>query len=164
MDVCLCHYSEPAEQTIISLEKILAMEYPSSKLTIYVCDDGYLSSKGWDDVSDSLTHWPTAALNKNCIATGGDVRNAVAELMEKLAGDASSIQPDGTGPKTTESRLPQPSDPSRVVPRIDCAVGYECDTFAVPGLPVVKFVARLKPKEHHSKVRSPHSLRGTGWS
>ena len=41
VDVCICHYSEAADETMATLQKALALEYPPSKLRIVVCDDGH---------------------------------------------------------------------------------------------------------------------------
>ena len=47
---------------------------------------------------------------------------------------------------------PDPKRVERVLPRCDCAVGYLQDDYALPGLPRLTFIARVKPKKHHSKA------------
>ena len=63
---------------------------------------------------------------------------------------------------STREVLPTPEVASRVVPRTDCAVGFIEDRFELPGMPRVSYVARLKPKVHHSKsgnINDPFEFR-----
>jgi cellulose synthase (UDP-forming) len=171
VDVLLCHYSEPAEETMETLAKMLEMDYPPSKLHIYICDDGYFKSdfKEADEKPD--IHWPTARANRGLIQQTGDVRQLTEDLMAEYAAPSEqdgvcrlasesvhAASTDGTGQrqvhqyKVTREKLPEPSNAERRVPRTDCAVGYVQETYAIPGLPRVSYVARVKPRTHHSKA------------
>ena len=80
IDVLICHYTEPAEETVETLEKVLALEYPPSKLHVYICDDGRLKSD-FKQVDAGTAHWPTPKLNAGAIKQSGDTREAVGEFM-----------------------------------------------------------------------------------
>ena len=150
VDVLICHYSEPAEETVATLQKALSLEYPPSKLHIYICDDGRLKSD-FKAVDGSGSHWPAAKLNQGCIQQSGDTREVIADFMEAQLGVSDDQPRPIDAHKTTREVLPAPDEPARVVPRIDCAVGFIEDRYEVPGMPKVSYVARLKPKVHHSK-------------
>ena len=45
IDLVVCHYGEPAEETTETLKKALAQEYDPAKLHVYICDDGYYKSE-----------------------------------------------------------------------------------------------------------------------
>jgi cellulose synthase/poly-beta-1,6-N-acetylglucosamine synthase-like glycosyltransferase len=148
IDLFLCHYSEPAEDTIETLSKMMQLDYPPSKLHIYICDDGYFKSDFSKVGQDQ--HWPSHSRNSGNLKAAGDVRQMVQDFL--LESDADT--PDsGTHPfLTTREVMPDTSSETRAVPRIDCAVGFLEDTYRVPGMPVVSYVARVKPKTHHAKA------------
>jgi len=171
VDILLCHYSEPAEETMETFAKMLEMDYPASKLHIYICDDGYFKSDFREVGEKPGANWPEPQNNHQLIQLTGDVRQLTEDLMAEYAarsdpdGVASmasdrmhSITTDGNGQrqalkyKKTDEVLPEPSDAERRVPRTDCAVGYVKDTYSIPGMPRVSYVARLKPRVHHAKA------------
>ena len=136
-------------------------------------DDGYFKSDFSEVDENPNIHWPEKKENNKLIQLTGDVRQLTEDLMAEYAarGDSdgvssmasdrmSSITTDGTGQrqvlkyKKTKEILPEPSDTERRVPRADCAVGYVQDTYAIPGMPRVSYVARVKPRKHHSKAEA----------
>ena len=76
VDVLICHYAEPAEETIDTLAACLELQYPTTLLHIWVLDDGYCKSK-WK----SGEPIPAIELNKGVIESAGDLRQEVAQLM-----------------------------------------------------------------------------------
>ena len=64
----------------------------------------------------------------------------------------SSRQLRRTSPWRRIRPSPSSSSASRAVARLDCAVGFTEDRYDLEGLPTVSYVARLKPKTHHSKA------------
>lgn len=158
VDVLLCHYSEPAEDTIETLKKMLAMEYPADKLHIYICDDGYLRSD-YSKVGQGV-HWPSFTRNEGNIKKAGDVRQLVKDFMLE---SVSSCEFDGDrgSPRpfvSTRELIPDVASEYRVVDRIDCAVGFIEDIYKVPGMPRVSFVARVKPRTHHAKAGNVNNV------
>lgn len=153
VDLLICHYGEPAEETIETLKCALAQEYVASKLHIYICDDGYYKSD-FKAVDAGTAHWPTAKVNSGLVQSTGNVREAVQNFMTALAaerGGASQVD-EGRLAAKVRSVMPDPSSASRVVARLDCAVGFTEDRYDLQGLPTVSYVARVKPKTHHSKA------------
>jgi hypothetical protein len=57
VDVMVCHYSEPCEESIETMRACLALEYPPSKLHIHVIDDGYLKSNFKKVQKNKVTHF-----------------------------------------------------------------------------------------------------------
>merc|ERR1712176_571055 len=86
VDLLLCHYSEPAEDTIETLGKMLQMDYPPTKMHIYICDDGYFKSN-FSGVGDG-THWPSHSLNEGVIREAGDVRQLLKDYMLESYSDS----------------------------------------------------------------------------
>jgi cellulose synthase (UDP-forming) len=81
------------------------------------------------------------------------MRSITTDGMSSMASDRMhSVQRQVLKYKKTKEALPEPSDPERRVPRTDCAVGYVQDTYSIPGLPRVSYIARLKPRKHHAKA------------
>ena len=110
IDILVCHYSEPSEETIANVRKCLELEYPPSKLRIVICDDGYLKSDfgnvgavaaaGVDapalaaatkaEAKDGLDpkkpeFWPRAKENAGLIKQTGDTRAMLRALARELA-------------------------------------------------------------------------------
>ena len=173
VDVLLCHYTEPAEETIETLRKLIDLQYPPRKLHIYICDDGHLKSD-FRAVDAGTARAPKAVRNESAILTSGDVRIAVANLFRALAArdndelDRESNEGHGSGDgdehrasatsglgrmhyAKTREVFPEVTSAARAVPRADCAFGFAEDRYELPGLPVVSYVARAKPRMHHSK-------------
>ena len=153
VDVLICDYGEPAEETIETLKCALAQEYVASKLHIYICDDGYYKSD-FKAVDAGNAHWPTAKVNSGLVHSTGNVREAVQNFMTALTaerGGASQVD-EGRLAAKVRAAMPDPSSVSRAVARLDCAVGFTEDRYDLQGLPTVSYVARLKPKKHHSKA------------
>jgi hypothetical protein len=65
----LCHYAEPAEDTMATLDAILKLDYPCEKLHIYICDDGAFKSK-----FSPGNPIPEISINQSVIENAGDVR------------------------------------------------------------------------------------------
>ncbi|OQR90078.1 cellulose synthase 2, partial [Achlya hypogyna] len=76
VDIFICHYSEPADETIDTLAACLSLEYPPQLLQIYILDDGYCKAK-WSGTEQV----PTVELNKSVIEKAGDLRQEVAQFM-----------------------------------------------------------------------------------
>lgn len=165
VDLIICHYGEPADETLETLKKALAQEYEPSKLHIYIVDDGYYKSEYG---VESAMHWPRATLNRRLIASTGDVRRTLRRFFDLLtaenegrSSDSSHDSNHGTNTAaanaptssfTSRTVLPDPKSPERAVPRTDCGVGFVEDRYELPNLPVVSYVARLKPAVHHAKA------------
>jgi len=141
-----------------------------------VCDDGHLKSD-FRAVDAGTARSPKAIRNETAISKSGDVRIAVANLFRALAAkDDDDVVPEsneghrsGDGDEHSASSLsaskglsrlhytktrevfPEVASETRAVPRADCAFGFAEDRYELPGLPVVSYVARAKPRMHHSK-------------
>ncbi|OQR90077.1 cellulose synthase 2, partial [Achlya hypogyna] len=76
VDIFICHYSEPAEETIDTLAACMNLQYPPHLLQIYVLDDGYCKTK-WKK-GEAV---PTIELNKSILESAGDLRQEVAQFM-----------------------------------------------------------------------------------
>ena len=147
VDVLICHYSEPAEETIDTLAAALNLQYPPHLLHIWVLDDGYCKTK-WHRGNPV----PTIELNKNVLESSGDVRQEVAQFMYDRVCDANEDMEVYAWRKLHSSaNLPSDARP-RVVNRSDCAVGSFRDDYRYNGMPQVSFVGRVKPPEHFSKA------------
>lgn len=165
IDVLICHYTEPAEETVATLQKVLELDYPPSKLHVYICDDGRLKSD-FKKMDAGEHKWPTPKLNVGAIKQSGDTRHAVGEFMAETLSAHGEVHHAATEADhtslmseialcnetiSTREVFPDPTKPDRAVARIDCAIGFVEDRYSAPGLPTVSYVARLKPKVHHSK-------------
>ncbi|OQR97654.1 cellulose synthase 4 [Achlya hypogyna] len=160
VDILLCHYAEPAEDTMATLDAILKLDYPPEKLHVYICDDGAFKTKFTPG-----NPIPQVIVNQGVIENAGDVRYELAHFMyEKvldLDGDgqgigytrAAEMEVNEWRRSHTTVKLPTPENP-RVCERIDCAIGSERDDYdyRYAGLPRVTFVGRVKPPTHHSKA------------
>ncbi|DAZ93465.1 TPA: hypothetical protein N0F65_006524 [Lagenidium giganteum] len=146
VDILLCHYSEPAEDTIATLEKIMNLNYPPQLFHVWICDDGYCKSK-WDEGASV----PKVGVNKGVIENAGDVRREVAQFMFERVCESDDIEVDEWRKQHTTVKMPTEANP-RVVRRADCAVGSVRDDYNYPGFPKVTFVGRIKPPVHHSKA------------
>ncbi|KAF4321112.1 hypothetical protein BBO99_00004023 [Phytophthora kernoviae] len=147
VDVLLCHYSEPAEETIDTLMACMNIQYPPHLLQIYVCDDGYCKSK-WTKGNPV----PTVELNKGILETAGDLRQEVAQFMyDRVCDPNEDMEVYAWRKLHSSANLPSPARP-KVVNRADCAVGSFRDDYRYPGLPHVTFVGRVKPETHYSKA------------
>lgn len=146
VDILLCHYSEPAEDTIATLEKIMNLDYPPHLFHVWICDDGYCKSK-WEDGATV----PKVGVNRGLIEDAGDVRHEVAQFMYERVYESDEVEVDEWRKQHTTVKMPTNSKP-RVVPRLDCAVGSVRDDYDYPGYPKVTFVGRIKPPVHHSKA------------
>lgn len=145
VDILLCHYAEPAEDTIATLEKIMEIDYPSHLVHVWICDDGYCKSKWKNDPV------PQVSVNRGVIENAGDVRREIAQFMYERVCESDDIEVEEWRKQHTTVKMPTPSNP-RVVSRIDCAVGSVRDDYNYQGLPKVTFVGRIKPQVHHSKA------------
>lgn len=109
VDVFICHYSEPAEDTMETVEAAMNMEYPKDKLHVWVCDDGYCRS----DFNEERK-WPKVTPNHKLIGETGDVREQLAELVRDKVGNnddseakiwrkqhSQTIQPEPDGDQVT---------------------------------------------------------------
>lgn len=149
-DVLICHYSEPAEDTMETVEAVLDLEYPKEKLHVWVCDDGYCKS------TFKPNHvWPTVQVNQRLIAETGDVREQLAELVRDRIGLSDNIEPKVW--RQRHSKVLQQTDTQAkeaVVHRIDCAVGLVRDDYTqyTDKMANVHYVARMKPRDHHAKA------------
>ncbi|TYZ59314.1 hypothetical protein PybrP1_001193 [[Pythium] brassicae (nom. inval.)] len=147
VDVLLCHYSEPAEETIDTLMACMNLQYPPHLLQIYVLDDGYCTTK-WTKGNPI----PAIELNKDILEKAGDLRQEVAQFMYDRVCDANEDMEVYAWRKLHSSaNLPSPSRP-KVVLRADCAVGSFRDDYRYPGLPHVTFIGRVKPETNYSKA------------
>ena len=153
VDLLICHFGEEARDTIETLKAALAQQYDAAKLHVYVCDDGYFKSD-FRGVHVGVAggeggggeHWPRPLLNRVLLLETGNVREAVREFMDALATERQAATA-----LRTRSVMPDPKSPARAVPRVDCAAGFVEDRYELEGLPTVSYVARLKPRTHHSK-------------
>jgi cellulose synthase/poly-beta-1,6-N-acetylglucosamine synthase-like glycosyltransferase len=73
VDILLCHYTEPADETTDTLQKILDLEYPPSKLHVYICDDGRLKSD-FKKVSTPTTCTGHALWSAPCVPSSHSLR------------------------------------------------------------------------------------------
>ncbi|TYZ59982.1 hypothetical protein PybrP1_002157 [[Pythium] brassicae (nom. inval.)] len=146
VDILLCHYSEPAEDTIATLEKIMNLDYPPHLFHVWICDDGYCKAK-WEDGATV----PKVGVNRGLIEDAGDVRREVAQFMYERVYEADDVEVDEWRKQHTTVKMPTNSQP-RVVQRMDCAVGSVRDDYNYTGFPRVTFVGRIKPPTHHSKA------------
>lgn len=147
VDVLICHYSEPAEETIDTLAAAIALRYPPHLLHIWVLDDGYCKAK-WQK-GNAI---PDIELNKNILETAGDVRQEVAQFMyDRVCEPNEDMEVYAWRKLHSSANLPTAERP-RVVNRADCAVGSFRDDYKYNGLPQVSFIGRIKPPEHFSKA------------
>lgn len=147
VDLLICHYSEPAEETIDTLAAAVQLEYPPHLLHIWILDDGYCKTK-WQKGNPI----PTVELNKGVLETAGDLRQEVAQfLYDRLCDPNDEIEVYAWRKLHSSANLPTPDRP-RVVNRSDCAVGSFRDDYKYKDLPQITFVGRMKPKEHFSKA------------
>ncbi|KDO28351.1 hypothetical protein SPRG_06590 [Saprolegnia parasitica CBS 223.65] len=147
VDIFICHYSEPADETIDTLAACMNLQYPPHLLQIFILDDGYCKAK-WT-ANDPV---PTIELNKSVMEKAGDLRQEVAQYMYDRVGDPNEDMEVYAWRKLHSSaNLPTPSRP-RVVNRADCAVGSFRDDYRYSGLPHVTFIGRVKPPTHYSKA------------
>ncbi|KAJ0410858.1 hypothetical protein ATCC90586_007894 [Pythium insidiosum] len=148
VDILLCHYAEPAEDTIATLEKIMNLDYPPHLFNVWICDDGYCKSK-WDDGAAV----PKVTINHGVIENAGDVRREVAQFMYERVCESDEMEVDEWRKQHTTVKMPTTSNP-RVMARTDCAVGSVRDDYdyVALGFPKVTFVGRIKPPVHHSKA------------
>ncbi|TYZ59301.1 hypothetical protein PybrP1_001180 [[Pythium] brassicae (nom. inval.)] len=147
VDVLLCHYSEPAEETIDTLMACVNLQYPPHLLQIYVLDDGYCKAK-WEKGNPV----PTVELNKGILETAGDLRQEVAQFMyDRVCDPNEDMEVYAWRKLHSSANLPSASRP-KVVNRADCAAGSFRDDYRYPGLPHVTFIGRVKPETHYSKA------------
>ncbi|KAH7488064.1 hypothetical protein PRIC1_007825 [Phytophthora ramorum] len=147
VDVLLCHYSEPAEETIDTLMACMNLQYPPHLLQIWVLDDGYCKAK-WAKGNPV----PTVELNKGILETAGDLRQEVAQFMyDRVCDPNEDMEVYAWRKLHSSANLPSPSR-VKVVNRLDCAVGSFRDDYRYPGLPHVTFIGRVKPDVHYSKA------------
>ncbi|KAF1335882.1 Cellulose synthase 1, partial [Globisporangium splendens] len=147
VDVFLCHYSEPAEETIDTLMACMNLQYPPHLLQIYVLDDGYCTTK-WTKGNPI----PAIELNKDVLEKSGDLRQEVAQFMyDRVCDPNEEMEVYAWRKLHSSANLPSPSRP-KVVLRADCAVGSFRDDYRYPGLPHVTFIGRVKPEKHFSKA------------
>ncbi|TMW66900.1 hypothetical protein Poli38472_012016 [Pythium oligandrum] len=148
VDILLCHYSEPTEDTIATLDKIMNLDYPPHLFHVWICDDGYCKAK-WEDGA----RVPKVTINRGLIEDAGDVRREVAQFMFERVCETDDIEVDEWRKQHTVVKMPTESNP-RVMARMDCAVGSVRDDYDYVslGFPKVSFVGRIKPPVHHSKA------------
>jgi cellulose synthase (UDP-forming) len=147
VDIFLCHYSEPAEETIDTLMACMNLQYPPHLLQIYVLDDGYCTTK-WTKGNPI----PAIELNKDILEKSGDLRQEVAQFMyDRVCDPNEDMEVYAWRKLHSSANLPSPSRP-KVVLRADCAVGSFRDDYRYPGLPHVTFIGRVKPEKHFSKA------------
>lgn len=146
VDILLCHYAEPAEDTIATLDKIVNMNYPPDLFHVWICDDGYCKTKWTPGASV-----PEVGVNHGLIENAGDVRREVAQFMYERVCESDDVEVDEWRKQHTTVKMPTEARP-RVVQRADCAVGSVRDDYIYPGFPRVTFVGRIKPPVHHSKA------------
>lgn len=146
VDVLICHYSEPAEDTIDTLAACLQLDYPPHLLHIWILDDGYCKAK-WKKNEPT----PTIELNKGIIESAGDLRQEVAQLMYDRIQSTDDMEVYAWRKLHSSANLPTASNP-RVVNRADCAVGSFRDDYKYTGFPQVSFIGRIKPPVHFSKA------------
>ncbi|RHZ03775.1 hypothetical protein DYB37_004735 [Aphanomyces astaci] len=147
VDVFICHYSEPAEETIDTLAACMNLQYPPHLLQIYVLDDGYCKAK-WTKGNPV----PTIELNKGVLESAGDLRQEVAQFMyDRVCDPNEDMEVYAWRKLHSAANLPTASRP-RVVNRADCAAGSFRDDYRYSGLPHVTFVGRVKPSTHYSKA------------
>uniref|UniRef100_K3WNF4 PH domain-containing protein n=1 Tax=Globisporangium ultimum (strain ATCC 200006 / CBS 805.95 / DAOM BR144) TaxID=431595 RepID=K3WNF4_GLOUD len=155
VDILLCHYSEPAEDTIATLEKIMNLDYPPHLFHVWICDDGYCKTK-WEPGATI----PKVGVNRGLIEDAGDVRHEVAQFMYERVYESDEVEVDEWRKQHTTVKMPTNSHP-RVMRRLDCAVGSVRDDYNYPGFPKVTFCGRIKPPVHHSKagnINNPHEM------
>merc|ERR1719335_2079841 len=80
------------------------------------------------------------------------VASAASDQVRALSTCASVATRNVRQYKHSKEVVPEPWDPERRVARTDCAVGFVQDTYSVPGMPKVSYVARIKPQQHHAKA------------
>lgn len=149
VDVFICHYSEPGEECIDTLAACMNLQYPPHLLQIYILDDGYCKTK-WA----KSNHVPAIELNKQILESAGDLRQEVAQFMYDRVCDPNEeadIEVYAWRKLHSSANLPSALR-TRVVNRMDCAVGSFRDDYRYPGLPHVTFIGRVKPEAHFSKA------------
>lgn len=148
VDILICHYSEPADDTLDTIEACLAMEYPKSKLHIWVCDDGYCKS-----VFKPGQKWPDIKVNAKLIADTGDLREFVAELVREKIGMEDEGDPKAWRQAHTTEVRPQ-GNGDQVVKRNDCAVGFVREDYTqyTDRIANIHYLARMKTQDHHAKA------------
>ncbi|CAK4644829.1 hypothetical protein AeMF1_001012 [Aphanomyces euteiches] len=147
VDVFICHYSEPAEETIDTLAACMNLQYPPHLLQIYILDDGYCKAK-WAKGNPV----PTIELNKGILESAGDLRQEVAQFMyDRVCDPNEEMEVYAWRKLHSSANLPTASR-TRVVNRADCAAGSFRDDYRYSGLPHVTFVGRVKPPVHYSKA------------
>ena len=166
VDILLCHYSEPAADTMETIDAMLALEYPRDRLHLWICDDGY-TKVAYHPVEGSPGQVrPKISVNKNLIQDTGDVREELGALiMARLQNDSATAASVATvkmqdwRKSHTTVILPQgpenrPSRPDGKLWRIDCSVGMVRDDYDayLEVLPHIHYIARIKPPEHHAKA------------
>ncbi|OQR95405.1 cellulose synthase 2 [Thraustotheca clavata] len=147
VDIFICHYSEPADETIDTLAACMNLQYPPHLLQIYILDDGYCKTK-----FQKGNPIPDIELNKGVIESSGDLRQEVAQFMyDRVCDPNEELEVYAWRKLHSSANLPSASRP-RVVPRMDCALGSFRDDYKYSGLPHVSFVGRVKPPTHYSKA------------
>lgn len=148
VDVLICHYSEPADDTMNTMEACLALEYPTEKLHIWVCDDGYCKT-----IFKPGQKWPDVKINQKLIQDTGDVREQLAELIREKIFCNDDGDPKAWRQQHTTELYPEVNG-DQVVKRNDCAVGFlrEDYTQYTSQIPNVHYVARMKTQDHHAKA------------
>ena len=146
VDVLLCHYSEPSEDTIATLHHIMKMNYPSHLVHVWICDDGYCKSKWAPGASV-----PEVTVNRGVLENAGDVRLEVAQFMYDLVKSTDDMDITQWRKQHTTVNVPTADNP-RIVSRADCAVGSVRDDYKYEGYFHLTFVGRIKPPVHHSKA------------
>ena len=68
VDVFICHYAEPADDTIETLTAAMEMEYPARLLHIWILDDGYFKSS-WNNNNEFRI-----TINSGVISSAGNLR------------------------------------------------------------------------------------------
>ncbi|KAF0690348.1 Aste57867_18279 [Aphanomyces stellatus] len=155
VDVFLCHFSEPVEDSMATMKNILAMQYPPELLHVWICDDGYTKS-----VWDANNHFKVTVNTKN-IEQCGDLRGDVARMMhERVVGPVQDDASLKAWRRQHSSVREMKKDGNKGVQRRDCAVGSLSDDYDYRdrGLPRVTFVGRMKPEEHHSKAGNINNI------
>jgi len=182
VDVMVCHYSEASSESVDTLKACLELEYPPHLLNIVILDDGYLKADYSRVKKKKAYWPDACLNSSNMRETGdlrAEVKKFLTELESTMdhqppTDQSSSSEPQPQPPTgvdsasgheaasvggkvsllstTTTECIPDPSNKERVVPRIDCAVGYVRDEYRLRGLPTVTYVARLKPEKHHAKA------------
>ncbi|CCI49536.1 unnamed protein product [Albugo candida] len=147
VDVLICHYSEPADECVDTLNACMNLRYPPHLLHIYILDDGYCKAK-WTKGNPL----PKIELNKGVLESAGDLRQEVAQFMYDRVCDVNEEMEVYAWRKLHSSaNLPSASRP-RVVDRADCAAGSFRDDYRYSGFPHVTFIGRVKPENHYSKA------------